>query len=266
MHLPGGGAEAFFVEEAGRLVPTAATRGPWSDRHQHGGPPAAAMARAIERAVAGEDAALVARFTLDLARPVPLAPLSVRVQRVRDGRRVRGFAAVLSAGDQEIARASALLIRTEPLDLPPPAPGAGPPHPETAAPFAFPFFTEAVGYHTAMETRLVGNAFGTGAAFMWLRMRVPLVAGEAPSPLQRVLIAADSGSGVSAALDSRRFTFVNADLSVHLHRLPEGEWVGLDSATTVERHGVGLARTMLVDRQGPVGSALQSLVLAERQG
>ena len=47
-------------------------------------------------------------------------------------------------------------------------------------------------------------------------MRHPLVAGEEPSPLQRVLIAADAGNGVSAALDWRRYLFINTDLSVHL--------------------------------------------------
>jgi hypothetical protein len=59
---------------------------------------------------------------------------------------------------------------------------------------------------------------------MWMRMRHPLLAGEQPSRLQRVLIAADSGNGVSATLDYRSYLFVNVDLSVHLHRMPEGEW------------------------------------------
>jgi hypothetical protein len=258
--LPG----AFYVEDGPRLVPTVATRGPWSPEHQHGGPPSAIMARAIERAVAGEPPALVSRFTADFVRPVPLAPLTVRVERVRDGRRVQGFAALLVAGDQELARATALLIRTVPVALPARPAGPPPVPPGAAAPFQFPFFGHPEGYHTAMETRLAGGVFWSGAAFMWMRMRVPLVEGEPTSPLQRVLVAADSGSGVSAAADPARFTFVNADLTTHLYRLPEGEWIGLDSVTTNDSGGVGLARTELLDVNGPLGQALQGLVVGER--
>src|SRR5439155_139802 len=78
------------------------------------------------------------------------------------------------------------------------------PLPEASAPFQFPFFREAHGYHTAMETRLARGEFGSGRAAAWMRQRVPLVPGAPPSPLERVLIAADSGSGVSAAMDLRR--------------------------------------------------------------
>ena len=65
-------------------------------------------------------------------------------------------------------------------------------------------------------------------------MRQPLVAGEEPSPLQRVLVAADSGNGVSATLDWDRYLFINVDLTVHLHRPLDGEWVCLDSITVPE--------------------------------
>ena len=83
-----------------------------------------------------------------------------------------------------------------------------------------------------------------GPATVWMRMRHPLVAGEEPTPLQRVLAAADSGNGVSATLDLARYLFINVDLSVHLHRLPAGEWVCLDAITVpraerdrARRHG-----------------------------
>src|SRR5439155_11380216 len=98
----------------------------------------------------------------------------------------------------------------------------------------------------------------------WMRMRLPLVESEAPSPLQRVLIAADSGNGVSQALDPARFTFVNPDLTVYLHRPPDGEWVAMDAATTVRPSGVGLAESALFDERGAIGRALQSLIVEAR--
>jgi hypothetical protein len=93
---------------------------------------------------------------------------------------------------------------------------------------------------------------------------MPLVAGTPTSPVERVLIAADSGSGVSAAIEHKRVTAINADLSVSVHRPLEGEWVGMDSLSIYEGNGIGLADTRLHDRRGPIGRALQSLVVEAR--
>jgi Thioesterase-like superfamily len=254
---------AFFLLDGERLVPTVLTRGPWSSVHQHGGPPAAVMARAIEQAAGEPDALQLTRFTVDFLRPVPMEPLSVGVERGRDGHRARGYAAVLSAGGQAVAWATALVIRTEQV-APPPVPAQEPLRPSfgEAEPFQFPFFRDPVGYHTGVETRLARGAVGSGRAAAWMRLRVPLVLGEAPSPAQRVLTVADSGSGVGAAFDPFRLVpFINADLTVSLHRLPDGDWIGLDAATVLESHGIGLTRTGLYDELGPIGEGVQSLVV-----
>src|SRR5262249_19900489 len=79
-----------------------------------------------------------------------------------------------------------------------------------------------------------------------------------------VLVAADSGNGVSAALDWQRYLFINVDLSVHLHRMPEGEWVCLDAVTYPEPDGIGMADTRLLDERGPIGRSLQTVLVADR--
>ena len=258
-------AAAFFLVDGERLVPTVLTRGPWSPIHQHGGPPSAVMARAIEQAAGERDSLHMIRFTVDFLRPVPMEPLTVNVERVRDGRRARGYAAVLSAGGQAVARATALVVRTEPV-TPPPVPLQPPllPLPGEATAFQFPFFPDTVGYHTGVETRMAHGTFGSGRAAAWMRLRVPLVLGEAPSPAQRVLAVADSGSGVGAAFGpAGSVPFINADLTVSLHRFPDGEWLGLDAVTALEPHGIGLTRTGLYDTRGPIGEALQGLVVGQ---
>ena len=116
-----------------------------------------------------------------------------------------------------------------------------------------------------MDYRFVSGAFRVpGPATVWMRMRQPLVVGEEPSPLQRVLAAADSGNGVSATLDYSRFVFINVDLTVHLHRMPATDWVCLDAITIPEREGVGISDTALYDERGPIGRAAQTLLIAER--
>ena len=74
-----------------------------------------------------------------------------------------------------------------------------------------------------------------------------------------------SGNGVSSALDYRRVIFVNPELTVHLHRPAEGEWVCLQAETIVARRGVGLAVSTLHDLRGPIGYGLQSLLLGQRK-
>jgi hypothetical protein len=97
-----------------------------------------------------------------------------------------------------------------------------------------------------------------------MRMRHPLIAGEEPTPLQRVAIAADSGNGISSPLDFRRFVFINVDLSIHLGRPPDGEWICLDSTTIPDPTGVGITDTALYDERGPLGRAAQTLLIDER--
>jgi hypothetical protein len=103
-----------------------------------------------------------------------------------------------------------------------------------------------------------------GPATAWFRVRLPLVAGRALSPLERVLVVADAGNGISAAVDFTAYLFVNLDLTVSLHRLPVGQWVHLAAETRVEPFGIGLATTRLSDARGPLGLGAQSLFVAAR--
>ena len=169
---------------------------------------------------------------------------------MRPGRAVELVAAELSEAKGErraIARATAWRLRHQEggaRDRPRRA--AARPRAGSASPF-FPTGQD-VGYHTAMDYAFVSGGFlEPGPAVVWMRMRQPLVDGEPPSPLVRVLVAADSGNGVSAALDYRRFLFINTDLTVQLVREPAGEWVCLDAVTRIGADGVGLAESVLAD-------------------
>jgi Thioesterase-like superfamily len=258
-------SDAFYsVLGPDRFGATELTRGPWDPGLQHAGPPAALLGRAVERH--GDRADLqVARVTFEIARPLPIAELRVTTRLLRGGRSVELVEATLLAGEAEVMRATALRVRTADLDLPAGlVPGPRLPGPDAGR--SMPFFPtgQEVGYHTAMDVRFVAGSFlEPGPATVWMRMRHPLVPGEAPSPLCRVLVAADSGNGVSAALDYRRWRFINPDLTVYLMRPPAGDWVALEAATSAAG-GVGLADTTLHDEQGPVGRAAQALFIDRR--
>jgi hypothetical protein len=224
------------------------------------------LGREIER-VAGGEGFQVARVTLEILRPVPIGPVRVEAELVRPGRSVQMIEVSLSGEAGELIKARAWRIRTSELQIPDevettPAP---PPGPDEGDEPGFFETGQEVGYHTAMEWRSVGGGFlEPGPATVWMRMNCELVAGEEPTPLQRTLVAADVGNGISAVLDWRRFVFINVDLSVHLERMPEGEWVCVDAVTLPQRNGIGVAESVLSDERGRIGRAAQALLVSER--
>ena len=119
-------------------------------------------------------------------------------------------------------------------------------------------------YHShAVEHRFVAGGFDRpGPATDWIRLRVPIIEGEAVSPLSRVAAAADFGNGISWVLSRLDgWGFINPDLTIYLHRLPIGEWVCLEAVSRVEPQGIGLAESRLWDERGLIGRSLQSLLV-----
>jgi Thioesterase-like superfamily len=258
-------ASAFYVPDDEGFRSTALTRGPWDPGSQHAGPPCALLGRALDGA-GGIAQAQLARVTYEILRPVPIARLEASAQVVRPGRNVELVEGALTHDGEDVVRARAWRIRTAEVATDGHAPEPERvPAPDTAE--SKPFFPTGwdVGYHSAMEVRFVEGGFvEPGPARAWMRMRVALVEGEEPAPRDRVLVAADSGNGVSAPLDYRRFVFINTDLTVNLRRLPEGEWVCLDAVTYADRHGIGMSDTVLHDERGMIGRATQALLIADR--
>lgn len=258
-------ASSFFEPDGDGYIATALTRGPWDPSFQHAGPPAALVGRAVERAAGGQGKG-IGRITLEILRPVPVARLTVSTEVVRPGRNVDLVQATLADEDGPVVLARAWRLREGEVDVPrDDAPPPGAPEDGHAQPFFEVPHLDDEGYHTGMEVSFLSGAFrARGPATVWMRMRVPLLPDEEPSPLARVLVAADSGNGVSARLDPREHLFINTDLTVHLYRPPVGEWILLDAETALNGTTAGLAQSRLYDRNGAIGRALQTLYVAAR--
>lgn len=258
--------EVFFEPAgAGEFVATAATAGPWSEDSQHGGPPSALAAHVMEQHEP-EAGLRLGRVSVDILRPIPVGKLTARVRTVRPGRRVSLLETILESGGAEVLHARGWRLARPPGPVP--AIGAGEPSgelPRESGILAFPG-AHTDGYLSAIEWRFArGSGFREqAAASVWMRPRVPLLPGAELSPMARALLVADSGSGVSAALDPARFIFINTDLTVVLTRDPAGDWIRLDSVTTIGADGTGLADTVLADTTGTCGRAMQTLLVAPR--
>jgi hypothetical protein len=244
----------------GRFQSTVHTKGPWSPLTQHLGPPSALMVRALELLPCAVPM-VIARVTVEILGPVPVAEVSVSASVDRPGRSVELLSASLSADDRVVARARAWrIVRSDTSavavsvdsSLAPPSSGAVMTRPEGWG----------AGYLDVMEWRALAGSLGSpGPATVWARQGVPLVGDEEPSGLQRLLTVADSGNGISNRLDPRKWLFINAELTVHVYREPVGEWVALDAATAIGPDGVGSAFSVLHDLQGAVGRGAQALLV-----
>ncbi|QYG94744.1 thioesterase family protein [Iamia sp. SCSIO 61187] len=270
------GPDALFtVLDEGRVRATELARGPWDPRALHGGPVAALAARGLERALAShagpdDPAFRPVRLTVELERPVGLDPLTVAAEVTRPGRSVRTAELTLhDEAGRRLARATlvAIRVRPEPLDLtgavlpddPTPPPPTG-----TAAPTWVTGGGPAFHSHAVRHSFVAGSFMDLGPSTDWIRLRVPVVAGEEPSPLQRVAAAADFGNGVSAAVAHDSHTFINPDLTVTLVRDAVGESIGIAATTRVDPAGVGSTETALWDERGRIGLAVQTLVVEPR--
>lgn len=259
--------EAFYERDGELFRATELTRGPWDPDAQHAGPPAALLGYALEGLPEAEEFEF-GRLTFEILHSVPIAPVRLEARVARPGRRVQLVEAELSdAKGEALMLARAWRIRTGKVEIPAEAliPSQPPPPPDEGSASTFFPTGQEHGYHTAMEARFIAGGFTEpGPATVWLRMRQPLVAGEEPTPLQRTLVVADVGNGISASLDFGRFLFINVDLTVQLERMPTGEWIGADAVTLPRAQGIGTAESVLFDEQGRIGRGLQTLLIAER--
>ncbi len=247
-----------------RFHATVATTGPWFADAQHAGPPSALLVRALERCSA-QPHTQIGRITVDVLGPVPAGEVVVRAAVERPGRSITLLAAELTAGGRTAMRARAWRLAVG--DTARVTTGLAAP---LAAPDTARLRTERPpgwlpGFIDALEWRWLHGWMGEpGPGAVWTRQRVPLVDGEEPSPLQRLMLVADSGNGAAAPLDIREWLFVNTELTVHLHRPPTGSWMGVDAQTTVGPAGAGTVAGLLFDEHGHVGRSAQCLTVRSR--
>ncbi|MEZ0384013.1 thioesterase family protein [Mycobacterium sp. pW045] len=255
--------EAFYTQTGlGQFDSSALTAGPWSPDSQHGGPPSALLAREMERYQPRERHRL-ARVSIDILTPVPVAPLSISVAEIRTGKRVQLLQATAQAGGRTVLIGRAWRIAAASADFPADAaePALGGVEPVAQA-FTFPDGWHAGGYLSAIDWCFLDGGFATdGPARAWARPKVALVAGEAMTPWQRVLTVGDSGSGISACAPPAEHPAINCDFTVVLHRNPVGQWVGMDSRTLVTPGQGAFTQTTFFDSAGPAGLATQTLVV-----
>ncbi|AEV85411.1 hypothetical protein ACWT_4391 [Actinoplanes sp. SE50] len=258
--------DAYYLPAGdGEFDATTATTSPWDDAMQHGGPPAGLLARAVELTRPDPEMP-IARLTVDMLGPIPRGRVRTEATIVRPGRRVEMVEARLWAGGRLAVTATAWRIRTQKdLTRRYAVPVVPPPLPAAQAAVFFPGVDPAWGYGRSIEWRFVAGSFAEpGPVELWARVRLPLVAGETPSPVQRLAVLADSANGISGELPLTGWLFIPPTMTLTIARVPEGDWVHFAARTTIGPSGTGIAQGVLSDPDGFVAQVGQPLLISPR--
>lgn len=258
----------YFTRGKGEwLIPTDHCRGPWDVNACHAGPPTAMIARAMEFALKNANSnQRLCRLTVNLTRPVPMSEFRVDALIVRAGRSVTTLtASLLDTDNKERITASGLAMIERPGTLTRPGNITNTtPRFTDAQPGDFPITRanhDKAGFAGSIQTRYPpGQDANPGPTTAWLKS-VPLLQGETASGFQQICPLADSGNAFSRLAQPWEVAFVNSDLTINLHREPQGQWLGSQSNSHWQRDGIGLADALLFDETGPVGRATQTLLL-----
>jgi Thioesterase-like superfamily len=247
---------SFFTRDRAGYAPTDVAASPWNNQLVGGVALAGLTAHLLEQ-VPSPQSMRTARLTIDILGMVPRRTIQGSTRVIREGKRLQVLAIELSADDRCCVRATALRVRDAST-------------PDRSQPPTRPFPEGPLDELTRrqspwMETIPVAGDYRTpGPGARWARLCHSLLADEPLSPLQTVTMLADIGSGIGPLLSPTDWTFANVDLSVHLTRVPRGDWLLIDAHSDSAGHGYGIVNTQLGDREGMIGMAHQTIYLEPR--
>ena len=249
--------DAFFLSDGDTYLPQPICRGPWDPGSLNGRVVAGLLAAVVEERH-GAGGWLPARMTVDMFRLPRFDPVVIETEVVRDGGRLRLVTARFVSGGVPMALATMQFLRLgdnaggtvwQPDGWDVPAPDQ---------------VDEPEADWTMWDFRPISGAFGAAERRRgWMRERRPAVAGLALTPFARAAAAADFASPFSHS-GSAGLGYINTDVTLALHRLPAGEWIGLEAGYHHADAGVALGQCRLYDETGPIGLAT-CLALAQKQ-
>lgn len=251
-------AQAMFVRDGDGFVGTALTQGGWDPRHMNGAAVLALLGHCLDDVPTLVPMG-IARFTADLARPVPIGPrLHVIPEVVREGKKLQLVEVRVLVDEVEHVWATALRLRVADHSGLPGLPESSADTPAAEALLAprdqltsmrdlnpnVPGFLRAIDLCRA--PRLDGR--GTG---YWARLDAPVVAGEPHRPSSLVTFALDCANVMGIENPMANVTMINPDVTAHVLRPPVDEWVAVTGDTYVE-HSTGRSMTVATysDRRG----------------
>lgn len=261
---------ALFLKEGDVYTPTRYAHGPWSPELVHGGSTGGLMAYILEQCAPNPEMRMV-RTTLDMFRPVPMAPLRAATKVLREGRRLQMVEATLYAEGMAVARSVGVRMKItnvkiseeiEKQELVPDGPEGL--HEINLSGSASNSNERLPGLNSNIQIRRLSGFDGKGAGSAWFKAPIAVVEGVENSAFTHLGIISDFGNGLGQLFLPGTMGAINGDINLYLHRNPLGEWLALRSKTIMTETGIGVVNSNIFDTSGLVAQCHQAVMVQVR--
>lgn len=243
--------------------PTQHAQGAWNENEQHMAPATGILTAELSQFVP-QDNMRIARISLDILGLIPLDAFTITTRCIRPGKTIELIESVMSSRNRDciIARAWRLLTQDTSAI-------AGLEDKKAAhQPDELPVWDDMKGWPGGFikSVRLVAEADRrAGKGMVWITTEVDMIAGESTDDLVHLLGMVDTANGVvprlGLGLSDAGWMFPNTDLQIHMHRSPQGRWLGIEAVQQYGADGIGLTSAVLHDVHGPFGRSEQILTI-----
>jgi len=236
--------------------------GAWDPSEQHIAPALGLLAHMIEahHRTYREVPLTIARVSYDILGTMPIGVVEIEVSVIRPGRTIELVEARLSHAGRIVVAARAWLLQKFDTDAISGTALPAIPGPETLEEWR-PEMIWPGGFVRSVEARR--SLLENGRAVTWIRTDAMLICDEHASQTACALGLVDIANGLAPRVEIERVSFPNVDLTVHLFREPEGEWLGFDTMVSFGESGIGLTHSAIHDRRGPLGTVSQCLTIRQ---
>ena len=247
--------------------PTKHTQGTWNPNDQHMASATGLLTYEVDKFAEQDkeqDNMRLARISLDILGSIPLAESTITTRCLRPGKTIELLEAVLSSRGRDFIVARAWRLLTQDTSA-----IAG--LEDRTARYQPDELSEWSEMHKwpggyIKTLRLVSEPERRpGRGMVWMTNDIQMIAGVPTTDLVHLLGMVDTANGVvprvGLGLDEANWMFPNTDLQIHMHRLPQGRWLGIDAMQQYGADGIGVTSAVLHDVYGPFGRSEQILTI-----
>ncbi|BBL20919.1 hypothetical protein F939_02067 [Acinetobacter radioresistens DSM 6976 = NBRC 102413 = CIP 103788] len=234
-------------------------QGAWNPHEQHMAPATGIMCAELEQFMPRDDMR-IGRISLDIFGLIHFGDFSITSRVIRPGKTIELIEAEMQAGGKTciVARAWRMLKADS-------SKVAGIEDQSVTHPESLPVWDGMKrwpgGYIESIEARTDEN-HRAGKGTVWLKNELDMVNDKSTTDFVRLLGMVDTANGIVPRQEGNfEWGFPNLDLQLHLYRIPQGKWLGIEAVQQYGEDGIGLTSAVLHDTQGPFGRSEQILTL-----
>lgn len=243
------------------------SQGAWNPHEQHMAASTGVLAYELERFMPRADMR-IGRISLDIFGLIHFGDFSITTQVIRGGRTIELLESIMSANGKTCIVARAWrMVTSDTSEV------AGLEDDHIGHPENFPDWNGMKhwggGYiHSIYLKADPANRQGEG--IVWINNDYDMVDNDPKNPsgttsdFVHLMGMVDTANGIVPRIyqpDEVKWLFPNLDLQIHLHRLPVGRWLGLETVQQIGNDGVGLTSSILHDTHGVFGRSEQILTV-----